>query len=137
MSLRKETFICKNCGIEKRPHYSSEAIFCSNRCQREYTTKNLDSLFIKGETGIYKTNKSLRQALGRIKGHRCDTCGIDTWNEKPIVLELEHIDGNHNNDCITNLELICPNCHSQTGTYKNKNKGNGREWRRKQNEDAR
>jgi predicted HNH restriction endonuclease len=43
---------------------------------------------------------------------------------------MEHIDGNSSNNKVTNLCLLCPNCHSQTPTYKNKNKGNGRHYRR-------
>ena len=45
-------------------------------------------------------------------------------------LELEHIDGNAYNNSESNLSLLCPNCHSQTPTYKAKNKGNGRVERR-------
>jgi predicted HNH restriction endonuclease len=47
------------------------------------------------------------------------------------VLELEHKDGNGENNDLKNICLLCPNCHSQTATYKNKNKGNGRHYRRK------
>ena len=50
-------------------------------------------------------------------------------NEKKIVLEVDHIDGLHYNNTVDNLRLICPNCHSQTDTYKNKNNGNGRKYR--------
>ena len=64
-------------------------------------------------------------------GHRCSVCGINSWNGKDIVLELEHKDGNSENNSKENICLICPNCHSQTLTYKNKNKGNGRYIRRK------
>lgn len=52
-------------------------------------------------------------------------------NGKDIVLELEHKDGNSQNNSKENVCLICPNCHSQTPTYKGKNKGNGRHSRRK------
>lgn len=48
-----------------------------------------------------------------------------------IPLELDHIDGDHENNVEGNLRLICPNCHAQTPTYKNKNKGRGRESRRR------
>ena len=44
-------------------------------------------------------------------------CGITEWNNKPIVLQLHHIDGNHNNNNLENLQLLCPNCHSQTENY--------------------
>ena len=60
----------------------------------------------------------------------CYTCGITEWSGKEIVLELEHVDGDSSNNAEENLSLICPNCHSQTSTYKNRNKGNGRHARR-------
>jgi 5-methylcytosine-specific restriction endonuclease McrA len=60
----------------------------------------------------------------------CWECGITEWNGNDIVLELEHINGNSQDNSEENLSLLCPNCHSQTSTYKNKNKGNGRHYRR-------
>jgi 5-methylcytosine-specific restriction endonuclease McrA len=63
-------------------------------------------------------------------GYKCAECGISEWCNEPIVLELEHRDGNSENNVLENLCLICPNCHSQTDTYKNRNKGNGRHARR-------
>lgn len=60
----------------------------------------------------------------------CWECGITDWNGKPIVLELEHINGNSNDNSEENVSLLCPNCHSQTDTYKGKNRGNGRHDRR-------
>ena len=62
---------------------------------------------------------------------KCSCCDLETWQEKEIVLEIDHIDGNSDNNLLDNLRLLCPNCHSQTKTYKNRNKGNGREKRRK------
>ena len=53
---------------------------------------------------------------------RCNHCGQGLiWNNKPLVLELEHKDGVNNNNNLDNLEMLCPNCHSQTKTYKSKN----------------
>ena len=43
-----------------------------------------------------------------------------------LASNLEHIDGNSENNSLDNLKLLCPNCHSLTPTYKNLNKGNGR-----------
>jgi ssDNA-binding Zn-finger/Zn-ribbon topoisomerase 1 len=57
-----------------------------------------------------------------IKKYECEECGISEWNNKPIVLELDHIDGNRNNNILSNLKILCPNCHSQTDTFKGKNK---------------
>lgn len=60
----------------------------------------------------------------------CWECGIKEWNGKEIVLELDHIDGDHTNSAENNLRMLCPNCHSQTDTYKSKNSGRGRHYRR-------
>lgn len=49
--------------------------------------------------------------------HKCYQCNNTIWNNKPIPLELEHIDGNHSNNSLDNLILLCPNCHAQTSTY--------------------
>ena len=68
----------------------------------------------------------LRKRIILEQGGKCNHCGIDKWNNKPITLELEHIDGNHSNNNRENLEAICPNCHSQTDTWRGKNKTNKR-----------
>ncbi len=52
----------------------------------------------------------------------CAICGINSWNNKKINLELDHIDGKRVNHELTNLRLLCPNCHSQTDTYRSKNR---------------
>ena len=54
--------------------------------------------------------------------HRCCGCKLDTWMDQPIPLELDHIDGNHQNNALDNLRLLCPNCHSLTPTFRGKNK---------------
>ena len=53
--------------------------------------------------------------------HKCYQCNLKTWNGKPIPIELEHIDGNHANNNLDNLTILCPNCHAQTETYRGKN----------------
>ncbi len=55
------------------------------------------------------------------RGHKCEICNLSTWMDKKIVLEMDHIDGNRDNNIRDNLRLLCPNCHSQTKTWKGKN----------------
>lgn len=53
--------------------------------------------------------------------HKCNKCQLENWNELPIPLELNHINGEGHENRRTNIELICPNCHAQTDTYRGKN----------------
>lgn len=56
--------------------------------------------------------------------YKCAKCGnIGTWNGKDLTLQLEHKNGIHNDHRLSNLEFLCPNCHSQTDTYSGKNIG--------------
>lgn len=73
-----------------------------------------------------QTDRSRKNALLREMGHACAVCRGKRWCAKPIPLELEHIDGNSENNSRPNLRLICPNCHAQTLTYKGRNRGKGR-----------
>tara|TARA_R110002167_G_scaffold79679_2_gene219656 strand:+ start:28 stop:474 length:447 start_codon:yes stop_codon:yes gene_type:complete len=52
----------------------------------------------------------------------CDICGCTSHNGRPIIMDMDHIDGNPYNGKLTNIRFICPNCHSQTDTFKNRTK---------------
>ncbi len=52
--------------------------------------------------------------------YQCFECGLDEWNGKPITLDLDHINGNGKEHRKNNLRFLCPNCHSQTDTFRNK-----------------
>lgn len=53
---------------------------------------------------------------------KCNNCGISEWLGQKITLELEHKDGNHFNNARQNLEVLCPNCHALTDTWRGRNK---------------
>lgn len=57
--------------------------------------------------------------------YKCNDCGITEWNNKKIVLELDHIDGDNRNNEPSNLRLLCPNCHSQTDNFRGRNINSG------------
>ena len=56
------------------------------------------------------------------KEQKCEKCGLTEWMGKPIVLQLDHINGDNRDNRIENLRLLCPNCHSQTETFCRKNR---------------
>jgi len=117
-----KTYRCINCNLEVTKANSKEK-FCSINCQHNYT---LEENVKSGKA----SPKSLKRFLVKHYGNKCWTCGIEEWNKKTIIMEMEHIDGNSENNNLENLSLICPNCHSQTSTYKGANRGNGRHYRR-------
>jgi 5-methylcytosine-specific restriction endonuclease McrA len=84
------------------------------------TKLNLDDI-LAGKHPQYSTSHlSKRLVKEGIKQYTCESCGITDWQNNPISLELDHIDGNNSNHKLENLRLLCPNCHSQTETYKSK-----------------
>ncbi len=53
----------------------------------------------------------------------CYECGQNSfWNGKELVLQLHHINGERSDNRLVNLNILCPNCHTQTTTYVAKNK---------------
>jgi 5-methylcytosine-specific restriction endonuclease McrA len=72
------------------------------------------------ENSTYANNVSLKKRLIRegVLDYKCVECGnIGKWNEKPLVLQLDHINGINTDNRIENLRILCPNCHSQTKTF--------------------
>lgn len=115
-----------------------------NRLQNFILKYNIDISHFKGKghtknfgkkktpTEDYLNNKikitshklRLRLLEEGIFEHKCNCCGLTTWLDQPIPLELHHKDGNKENNNLDNLELRCPNCHYFTDTYKSKNWSN-------------
>jgi hypothetical protein len=58
--------------------------------------------------------------------YKCVKCELDSWQGETIVLDLDHINGNNRDNRLQNLRYLCPNCHSQTDTYKGRNKNSGK-----------
>lgn len=127
--FRDEVAICMNCGKEFHPRYSSAGMYCSNKCQQEYRSKMKYQDYINNPDKYYGKSSMawVKKYILEEQGHKCAICGREnTWNNKPLIFILDHIDGHANNNNRTNLRLICPNCDSQLDTYKSKNKNSDR-----------
>lgn len=71
---------------------------------------------------FYQSHKLKKRLLKEgVKDHQCEICGLKEWRYSPIPLELHHKDGNRYNNSLTNLLLLCPNCHALTENYRAKN----------------
>lgn len=98
--------------------------FCSEKCKFLYHIE--EKIRLNKNIGT----PALRKYLIIIRGNFCSCCRLSNWLGANITLEIHHIDGNYKNNKLENLELLCPNCHSLTNTYKGKNKGHGRKFRK-------
>ncbi len=142
---------CLFCG-EKIPYEQRVGKFCNQSCSAKFNNRGV-TRHIKGtkvcscgnpkkvtnkycaecaENHVYskvtslpnaKNDKIRKRILLEQRGHQCEVCGFGEWNGKPIPIELDHMDGDADNNTEGNLRLICPNCHAQTETYKGANAG--------------
>lgn len=96
-------------------------VYFSKKRRPSFKLIPLDEI-LKGNHPSYQTFK-LRNRLIKegIKENKCEECGIEEWNGKPISIQLDHMDGDSHNHRIENLRMMCPNCHSQTETYCGRN----------------
>jgi hypothetical protein len=107
--------ICKSCSKEYKYFDSQQSgHFCSKDCSQDYRVKTII------ESGTAKKSTAVSY-LKRFVDYKCSSCGIDSWNGKPITLQIEHKDGNPKNNTIENICWLCPNCHTQTDTWGSKN----------------
>lgn len=89
-----------------------------NKDNHDYSTFTKDSVKKNGRTTL--------KAIINLRGRKCECCGFTEWLGKPINLEIHHIDGDHNNNELENIQLLCPNCHSYTDNYCGKNMNTGK-----------
>jgi hypothetical protein len=122
--------ICLNCGKE----ISNNKKYCDTKCMSEYKHKNNYKHFKEHPEEFNRANYSPRMFKKDILEEQngvCAICGCTTeWNGKPLTFVLDHIDGHASNNSRENLRLICPNCDSQTDTFKSKNKNGDRHYYR-------
>lgn len=112
--------------------------FCSSACAATYNNYKRSkkdklpklpqpdkSLQLFQEGKLYN-RPTIRRVLIKLHGNICMVCNLPgLWQNEPIVLIVDHKDGNAANNSPNNVRLLCPNCNSQTPTFSGRNKGNG------------
>ena len=139
---------CPKCNIE----HNRPGTFCSRVCAnsrkwseedkhkkrisvlkhygKQYTAKEVETRKIFSNEMVFVENSTYsrhrlkaRIIKNNLLEHKCQECGLGHYyNFKPIVLQIDHINGVNNDNRLENLTLLCPNCHAQTTTYRGKNK---------------
>lgn len=142
-ALAKYLLAPKSCGYCKcvLPYEARYNTFCSHGCSAHFSNQKRGDqrkgscvechvtirselkyckpcLAKKNSLESAKTDATRKAKLILERGHRCEVCQLDSWNGKPIPIELDHVDGNSDHNDRANLRLLCPNCHAQTPTYK-------------------
>ena len=77
--------------------------------------------YLKNSKDVQSNKVRIKLLKEGYKEHKCECCGNTEWLGQKIPLELHHIDGNRNNNVIDNFQLLCPNCHAFTDSYRGKN----------------
>ena len=120
-----KTASCLHCNkVFDYSPYQQTGKYCSNRCQQDF------QMMKKINDGT-ASSLTIKGYLVKKFGAKCCMCGWDKINPHTgkCPIELDHIDGNSENNTPENCRLVCPNCHSLTSTYKALNKGKGRHKR--------
>lgn len=128
MKKQRPDYFCQWCGkqLEFRGHSYSHK-FCNHDCFFAHKQKTtFDKWSREFEIGNCHHRPRLKQILTELRGYACEVCGISEWNNKELVLQVDHINGDSENNMPSNVRLICPNCHSQTNTFAGANRGKGR-----------
>ena len=88
----------------------------------DYAAYNKLENILKENTNFKSDTLKYRLVKEGLKQWKCEKCGNEgVWEGKELVLELHHINGNHYDNRLENLQILCPNCHSQTDNFRNKN----------------
>lgn len=134
--IEEEKRYCVYCGNELTTRRQTK--YCSVDCEKQQKQKDYITRWKDGKesglSGEYGISSHIRKYLFDKYDCKCQLCGWGIKNEytNKYPLEVHHIDGDYANNKEENLQLLCPNCHSLTESYKAHNK-NGRKSREKYN----
>lgn len=127
--IKDQVFSCLYCKATfswKGYGYSHK--FCNNKCQGKYREKNwFEDNKEKFEDGTLSSRAAFKRFVKIRDGNKCSLCDqLPNHNGMPLIMILDHIDGDASNNKPANFRLVCPNCDTQLPTYKSRNYGNDR-----------
>lgn len=123
---RSKAYMCQqlHCKQDTLNSYLKKMNIEYNGNQGSVGYKPHDSGYIPLEQYLQKSTcirfHSVREKMIRegYKQDACELCGLSEWQGKKLTLEVHHKDGNHYNNTLDNLQLLCPNCHSIQESHK-------------------
>jgi len=124
----KKYEVCQECG---KPTERNRHKLCLSCYQKTHGVDRIVEALKQGNNvfNMKASPLTIRKALILLKSYKCERCGISEYNQEPLSLQIDHIDGDSTNDTLVNLRFLCPNCHSQTPTYGARNRGKStRDW---------
>jgi hypothetical protein len=132
---KKQRTINNNCRVCGKPLRTSKSKHCSHACYSESRWRQIKARIDKDRVvhskDNYHSSNTAKRYIQETLGPNCSVCGLlPEWNNQPLTMILDHINGVPNDWRICNLRLVCHNCDSQLPTYKSKNKSGGRPHRR-------
>jgi Zn finger protein HypA/HybF involved in hydrogenase expression len=114
-------------GLTLKQRIREENIDCShflkNNKGRKFPDRKaipLEQVMIENST-YNRGNLKKRLIKENILKNQCSNCGLlPIWDNKELIMVLDHINGVNNDHREENLRLLCPNCNSQTSTFSGK-----------------
>jgi hypothetical protein len=74
-------------------------------------------------SGVRNRNHIKQRLLkAGLKSNHCEGCGLNQWMGAALSLALHHVNGDKHDNRLVNLQLLCPNCHSQTDNFAGRNR---------------
>ena len=112
--------VCKTCNVDFSYEIGkSNGLYCSLPCFHESIRVKTNDKIKSGDLNGINIS-TIKKYILETRGPFCEALGCtvgNVWNGLPIVLQLDHVDGNSDNNVLSNLRLLCPNCHTQTHTW--------------------